>query len=142
MPARGKRVFNPNSGGIMIPPLVQEDVQKRIRKVAEEQFAGQFIRLEITFRDQFCTIDAYAEPVLTKDWPPADGSETREEYAERLRTAPIHLCRLRYFGEDRWGFAFFAYNSEKYELSVFSDGEFVGQPEDAFITSASVNLTE
>jgi hypothetical protein len=59
-----------------------------------------------------------------------------------LRSSPIHLCRLRYFGGDQWGFAFFAYSSEKYELSVFSDGQFVGKPEDAFIIAAGVNLTE
>jgi hypothetical protein len=38
---------------------------------------------------------------------------------ERLRNTPTHLCRLRYFGGDEWGFAFYAYSSEKYELAVF-----------------------
>ena len=53
------------------------------------------------------------------DWPPANWPETRDEYMERLRNTPIHLCRLRYRGdEEHWGFAFFAYSSEKYELSV------------------------
>jgi hypothetical protein len=56
--------------------------------------------------------------------------------------APIHLCRLRYFGEGRWGFAFFTYSNEKYELSVYPDGQFLGTPEEAFITSAGVDLNE
>jgi hypothetical protein len=52
----------------------------------------------------------------------------------------VHLCRLRYFGDDRWGFAFYTYSNEKYELSVFSDGDFIGTPEDAFLISAGVYL--
>jgi hypothetical protein len=60
---------------------------------------------------------------------------------ERLRDTPIHLCRLRYRGdEEHWGFAFFAYSSEKYELSVFPSGQFFGKPEDAFEVSANVHL--
>jgi hypothetical protein len=60
---------------------------------------------------------------------------------ERLRNTPIHLCRLRYRGdEEHWGFAFFAYSSEKYELSVFPSGQFFGPPEDAFEVSANVHL--
>ena len=55
---------------------------------------------------------------------------------ERLRKIPTHLCRLRYFGNDQWGFAFYTYSSEKYELSVFPNGEFLGKPEDAFMASA------
>ena len=55
---------------------------------------------------------------------------------ERLRNTPTQLCRLRYFGDDKWGLAFYAYSSEKYELSVFPDGSFTGKPEDAFAASA------
>jgi hypothetical protein len=52
-----------------------------------------------------------------------------------------HLCRLRYFGdEERWGFGFFAYSSEKYELSIFPSGAFFGPPEDAFEVSANLYL--
>lgn len=60
---------------------------------------------------------------------------------ERMRATPVHLCRLRYFGdEQRWGFGFFAYSSEKYELSVFPSEQFFGPPEDAFEVSANVYL--
>ena len=52
---------------------------------------------------------------------------------EHLRHTPTHLCRLRYFGdEERWGFAFYTYSGERYELSVFPSGEFLGPPEEAF----------
>jgi hypothetical protein len=37
---------------------------------------------------------------------------------------------------DDWGFAFYTYSNEKYELSVFSNGQFIGKPEDAFAASA------
>ena len=46
---------------------------------------------------------------------------------------PIHLCRLRYFGDEaRWGFAVYTYSNERYEVSVFPSGEFRGPPEEAF----------
>ena len=135
-------MFDPNSGGQKIPPLVQADVAKRIHAVAEQEFKGKYTRLDIRFRAQFCYVDAYTEPVLTEGWPPADWSETREEYAERLRNIPTHLCRLRYFGRDEWGFAFYAYSSEKYEFSVFDDGSFTGSPEQAFRISAGLYLNE
>ena len=144
MPRRGTWVWSPDRGGLRIPEPVQRRTEARLRRCAEEYFAGRYTRLEIRFRGQFCYIDAYTEPEEPgPDWPPADWPETREEYLERLRTTPIHLCRLRYFGdEERWGFGFFAYSSEKYELSVFPSGEFFGPPADAFQVSAQLYLPE
>ena len=135
-------VYDPDSGGVKIPPAVRERTARRIRQVAEAEFAGQYTRLDIRFRGQFCYIDAYTEPSPpTPNWPPPDWPESREEYLERLRSTPTHLCRLRYFGrEDAWTFAFYTYSNQRYELSVFPDGDFHGTPEDAFRTSASVYL--
>ena len=139
---RGTWVFDPNAGGVKIPPTVQGQTEQRIRRYAEEHFAGRYTRLDIRFRGQFCYIDAYTEPVLTPGWPPPDWHESREEYAERLRSTPTHLCRPRYFGDpEGWGFAFFAYSSEKYELSIFPSGEFFGTPEEAFNTAARSYLS-
>jgi len=60
---------------------------------------------------------------------------------ERLRNTPTHLCRLRYFGDqERWGFAFYTYSGERYELSVFPSGEFLGPPEEAFQVAAGAYL--
>jgi hypothetical protein len=132
--------FDPDSGGKKIPADVQEDVQRPIQALAEQEFSGKYTRIEVRFKNQFCYIDSYEEPVLTEGWPPADWSETREEYAERLRNTPTHLCRLRYFGEDQWGFAFYTYSHEKYELSMYDDGQFIGTPERAFLISANVYL--
>jgi hypothetical protein len=139
---RKQWVFDPDRGGKKIPEAVRSRTEARIRRFAEEHFAGRYTRLEVRFRAQFCYIDAYTEPEpLGPDWPPADWPETREEYLERLRDTPTHLCRLRYFGdEEGWGFAFYTYSGERYELSVFPTGEFFGPPEDAFATAAGVYL--
>jgi hypothetical protein len=138
---RGAWVRDPDTGGVTIPQAVQRQTEERIRRYAEEHFAGKYTRLDIRFRHQFCYIDAYTEPVPLPGWPPADGPETPEQYLERLRNTPTHLCRLRYFGDmERWGFAFFAYSSEKYKLSVFPSGEFYGPPEEAFHTAARAYL--
>ena len=133
MPPRKQWVFAPDSGGVRIPEAVQRRTAERIRRYAQEHFAGRYTKLDIRFRGQFCYIDAYTEPKpLGPDWPPADWPETREEYLERLRNTPTHLCRLRYFGdEDRWSFAMFGYSNEQYELTILPSGDFFGSPEEA-----------
>jgi hypothetical protein len=142
MSTRRQWVFDPGSGGKKIPKEVQQDIEKRIHLVAREQFKGRYTRLEIRFRSQFCYIDAYTEPRISENWPPPNWPETREEYLERLRNTPVHLCRLRYFGDDRWGFAFYTYSNERYELSMYPNGKFIGTPEEAFITSAMIYLNQ
>ena len=140
--ARKQWVFDPDSEGVKIPDAVKQRTEARLRRYAETHFADQYTRLEIRFRGQFCYIDAYQEPEpLGSGWPPADWPETRDEYLERLRNTPTHLCRLRYFGdEEKWGFGFYTYSNEKYELSVFPSGEFFGPPEEAFRVAAEVYL--
>jgi len=144
-PAKGPArtwVFDPDSGGKPITEAVKARTETRLRAYAEEHYAGQYIRLDIRFRGQFCYVDAYTEPEpLGPDWPPPGFPETREEYLERLRNTPTHLCRLRYRGDqERWGFAFYTYSHERYELSIFPSGEFFGPPEDAFEVSANMYL--
>jgi hypothetical protein len=140
---RGGWVFAPDSGGRPIPAAVKQRVEGRLRRYAEQHFAGRYTRLDIRFRGQFCYVDASTEPEpLGPGWPPPDWPETREQMLERLRDTPTHLCRLRYFGdEERWGFAFYTYSDERYKLSVFPSGEFLGPPEDAFQVSAGVYLS-
>jgi hypothetical protein len=133
--------FDPDSGGVKIPDAVKIRTGSRIQKYADENFSGKYIRLDIHFHGQFCYIDAYTEPEIPLGLPPSNLPETQEEYIERLRNTPTHLCRLRFFGdEDKWGFAFYSYAGEKYEMSVFPDGEFTGKPEDAFQVSAEAYL--
>jgi len=140
--SRKQWVFDPDSGGVKIPETVKHRTRERIQRYAEAHFAGRYTRLDVRFRGQFCYIDAYQEPEpLGPDWPPSDWPESREEYLERLRNTPVHLCRLRYFGDQEgWGFAFYTYSSDRYELSVFPTGEFFGPPEEAFHVSADMYL--
>ena len=139
---RKQWVFDPDHGGVKVPEAVKRRTTERISRYAQAHFAGRYTRLEIRFRGQFCYIDAYKEPEPQgPDWPPPDWGESREEYQERLRNTPTHLCRLRYFGnEEGWGFAFYTYSNNRYELSILPSGEFLGPPEEAFQVSASVYL--
>jgi len=65
------------------------------------------------------------------------GGETRDHWLDRLRNKPLHLCRIRYFGnEDRWSFTGYTYAHEKYQPSFLITGEDHGTPEEAFATAA------
>ncbi len=138
---RKAQITSPQSGGQSIPPAKQEEIRRRITAYAEKHFAGMYTRLDIHFKAQFCYIDAYKEPYTTEGWPPSDWPESREEYVDRLRNTPTHLCRLRYFGDETWSFAFFSYSNETYKVSVFANGGWFGTPEEAFALSANVYLS-
>lgn len=129
-------VYDPHSGGVKIPAAVRQRTERRILSYAEAHYAGKFTRLGIRFRGVFCYIDAYTEPTEPSESLLQITGETREQYLERCRNIPIHLCRLRYFEEERWSMAFFTYSNEKYEPSVFNTGSFEGTPEEGFETAA------
>jgi hypothetical protein len=142
-PARRRMwVFDPEHGGVKIPEAVKRRTETRLQRFAEQHFAGRYLRLDIRFRGQFCYVDAYTDPEPPgENWPPPNWHETREQMLERLRNTPTHLCRLRFFGrEDEWGFAFYTYSHERYELSMYPSGEFLGTPEEAFRVSAELYL--
>jgi hypothetical protein len=130
-------VYDPHAGGIKIPPAVKQRTEQRIRSYADTKYAGKFTHLGIRFRGAFCYIDAYTEP----SEPPASlflaVDETREQYLERCRNTPLHLCRIRYFGDQEgWSMAFYTYSNMTYAPCVFDNGSFHGTPEEAFETSA------
>lgn len=107
-------VFNPGAGGKKVPPTVQQRTRQRILAHAEKHYGGRYTRLDIRFRGPFCYIDAYLEPSPRWDKPPSHWTGTREEFLEQVRNTPIHLVRLRHFGdEERWGVAFYTYSHEK-----------------------------
>jgi hypothetical protein len=129
-------VYTPHVGGTKIPPLVQASVKRRILAYAARHHAGKFTQIDVRFKGALCYIDAYTEPDLPRGSKPPSG-ETREQWMERLRNTPYHLCRIRYFGDaERWTFAHYTYAHEKYEPSFFLSGEDHGTPEEAFETSA------
>jgi hypothetical protein len=126
--ARRVWALDPNRGGVKIPEKVQQEVTQRIERYAREHFAGRYLRLEFRFRNQLCYIDAWTKP--DRKLP---GDHRPEEHL-------THLCRLRYFGADRWSYAFYKYSDERYTLSVTASGDFFCTPEQAFATSAGVYL--
>ena len=130
---------DPHSGGVTIPSPVRERVRARIEAYASRRYKGRFTRLDIRFRGPCCYIDAYREPKnVPPDWPPKSWGQTRAEFIENLRNTPVHLCRLRYFGdEEGWSLAFFTYSNEKFSPCMFPSGSFFGTPEDGFDVGAA-----
>jgi hypothetical protein len=131
--------YDPTRGGTKITSRVKVETEQRIRAYAEKYFKGKYTRLDVRFRGCLCHVDAYQEPEPPKTMP-RDWHESKEEYVERLRNVPTHLCRLRYFREDVWGLALFVYSSEKYETSVYHSGKFEGTPEEAMDLAGDFHL--
>jgi hypothetical protein len=126
-------VRDPHSGGVKIPDAVRRRVEQRIKAYANAHYAGKFNRIDVRFRGALCYIDAYLEPAEPGEKLLELSGESREQYFDRLRNYPTHLCRLRYFGnEESWSLAFYTYSHERYEPSMFNNGSFFGTPEEAF----------
>ena len=90
-------VYDPHSGGVKIPTVVQQSIERRVRSYADAHYGGKFTRLELRFRSMFCYIDAYIEPMEPTASLLLALQETREQYLQRCRNVPLHLCRLRFF---------------------------------------------
>jgi len=129
-------VYNPHTGGKSIPPGVKARTERRILDYAAKHYPGKFTRVGVRFHGALCYIDVYTEPDLPRGSTPPPG-ETRDQWIAQLQSIPMHLCRIRYFGnEERWSFAWYTYAHEKYEPSFLITGEDHGTPEEAFETSA------
>ena len=102
------------------------------RSSRRQAYAGKYTRLEVRFRGALCYIEAYKEPAkeLTDYWRKSgiDVQDAIEQYRKR----PTHLGRLRYFGDNRWSYAFYTYSNERYEATLFPTGDWFGTPEEAF----------
>jgi hypothetical protein len=124
-------IFNPNMGRVKINPAKQSEARQRIERHTASNYSGQYIRLEIRFRGALCYVDAFTEPQPPGPFLLKATGETKEQYVGRLRSFPTHLGRLRYFGGDRWSYAFYTYSNERYEPTVFNSGDWFGTPEEA-----------
>lgn len=125
--------YNPQSGGKKIPDSVKSRIRQRILDHAQKGRVGNYNRIDVRFRAQFCYIDAYIEPYVSANFNAELYGESREEHIERLRNMPTYLCRLRYFGDDdRWSLALYTYSHETYQACVFRNGSWHGTPEEAF----------
>ena len=116
--------LNPHAGGRSIPESMRRATTTGIIEHANTHFAGHYAEIVVRYRAQFCYVDANLEPAA----PPADASNS------------LQLCRLRFLGPDRWSLAVYSYAHERYEPSVFGDGEFVGRAEDGFDLAANLYL--
>lgn len=131
-------VYDPHSGGVKIPPAVRERTERRINEYGQRRYSGKYARLDIRFGGALCYVDAFIEPEEPTPKQLRALGETRAQFLGRLRNVPVHLCRLRYFGdENAWSLSFFAYSNERYEPCVFHNGRFHGTPEEALDVGAA-----
>jgi hypothetical protein len=128
--------FNPHSGGRTISPRLRIDVAERLKKHAASKYKGLYSRIDIRFRGALCYIDAYKEPRQPDQKLLEITHESKAAYFERIRSFPIHLGRIRHFGDEKWSYAFYTYSNERYEAATFGNGEWFGTPEQAFDISA------
>jgi len=139
---RGNWVFNPNSGGKPIPELVQRRTDARLRSYAESTTPDGMAD------SRFGSAASSVMSTRTRNLrsPVQTG---RQPTGRRHARSTWSVCVIRPSTcvgcgnagmRNIWGFAFFAYSSDKYELSVFPLGQFFGPPEDAFEVSANVHL--
>ncbi len=136
MPRRGW-YYNPHAGGRAIPAEVRDQTVRRIQTYAAKHYAGTYTRIDVRFRGALCYIDAYTEPAKPTAALLRALQETRAEYLERLRSTPMHLCRIRCFGrDDGWSLAHYTFSHERYEPCTFENGNFTGTPEEAFEVGA------
>lgn len=123
---KGVWQFNPHSGGRPIPEISRESTAAAILDHAKRHFGDR--EIDVRFRAQFCYIDAY----------PAEAEDARTGGG---RSDALQLCRLRFFGPDRWSLALYSYAHERYDPSVFGDGELFGLAVDGFDLAANLYLT-
>ncbi len=135
-------LYDAHQGGALISDAIGRRTADRLRQFAESRFPGRFRELGVWFRGPLCYIDIYRDPGPTPaGWSAEESDETREQYRDRLAATPIHLCRLRYFGNpDRWSFARYNDDTGDYEPATFPSGEAAGPPEDALEFVVNVHL--
>lgn len=129
-------VLDPHSGGRKIPEAVRRETVDRLEGHAAAHYAGKYTRLGIRFHGALCYIDAFTEPEEPSAALLRATGKTREQFLERARSVPLHLCRLRYFAPDRWSLAFYTYGNERYEPAAFLNGKFFGTPEEGLDVGA------
>ena len=105
-------VYDPQSGGIKIPPREHTEICKQIEDFSRTRPWYARIQLRPRFKGQFCYIDTF------------------EEIDEHL----FPLCRLRHFEINRWSLALFMYSDERYEPCWFSNGKQEGTLEESLQT--------
>ena len=117
-----------------IPETIRMGLTDRLEKHAALKWARECRGVEVRFRGVYAYVDAYPSRRDYMPWM------TEEEKA-RLDATPVHLCRLEFWRKDEWGFAFYKYSDEKYEVSFLPSISWTGTPEECFDCAASVYLS-
>lgn len=128
-------VYDLHSGGIKIPERTKERVKQQILAYTKQHYRGNSHILNFVSANCYVILMPI-QSRIRDDYPPPEHLETREEYRERLRNTPTHLCRLRHFTADSWSVAFYTYSNEKYEPYFLANGELTGTPEECFEVGA------
>jgi len=108
-------VRDPHAGGAPISDALKRETSRRLMAHAQRLYASNDVRLDLRFRGSFCYIDVCDDAA-----------------GQGQKRGTMHLCRLRYCGQDQWSVAFFAYSNERYEPCAFASGSFFGTPEEGF----------
>jgi len=102
-------VYDPQSGGCKIPKSQHMMFCNKAEKFACTRPWFSNFQLKLRFKNQFCYLDA----------------------VRRDEEESFPLGRLRYFRDNTWSFAFYAYSNESYQPCVFPNGKWEGTLEEA-----------
>ena len=122
-------VYDPHSGGKVIPEVSQAKIRQRILAQASRHYAGEYERIDLRFRGRFCYIDCYKKPFVPEDYNPgmvrgiARGAHrTVAEYPD----SPLPVTLLWERGPLVDGFLYL--QQRKYEPCTFGNGSWEKLP--------------
>lgn len=128
---------DPHRGGRPVPDPVRAATAAAIIDHGRRHFADR--EIAVRFKAQFCYVDGTLEPVPAPTGAGAAGAETARPESPASDLMP--LCRLRFFGPDRWSLTLYSYAHETYDPTVFGTGEFFGPACDGFDLAATLYLS-
>ena len=95
--------------GKKVPAVEHEKIQQQVQVFAKERPWSNSFELSLRFRGKFCYVDSVEK--------------------KNQRISP--LCRLEYYGENKWSLGFYTYSNERYTPCYFSGGHDKGTLEEA-----------
>ncbi len=99
--------YDPQSGGVKIPPQSRPVIVSQAEAYARTRPWWVKFQIKLRFKGQFCYLDA------------CEAGEM-----------PFPIGRLRYFNQNEWSLAFYAYSSMSYQPCVFNSGKMLGTIEE------------
>jgi hypothetical protein len=112
-------VYNPQSGGCKIQEKHHEKFRHQAEVFSKTRPWSSTYQIILRFKSQFCYLDAL----------------------KKGEVSAFPIGRLRYFRDNVWSLAFYAYSSEAYEPCLFNSGEWEGTLEEG-ISACEVYLDD